>query len=208
MVGTTGRARHIGLTGGIASGKSLVANCFADLGVPIVDTDLIARQVVEPGSPALQEIRVLFGKEVITQEGTLDRGAMRRIVFSDPAKRERLEAILHPRIRHEAERQMSTIIAPYLIVVVPLLAESPMRALMDRILVVDCSETTQIERLMARDAESEEHARRIMATQASRKDRLAIADDVITNDGTIEETCEQVHKLHGSYLDLAVTTAS
>lgn len=196
------RPLRIGLTGGIASGKSLVADCFAELGVTVVDTDVIARQVVSPGSPALKEISESFGAEVISPDGTLDRGAMRSIVFSDENRRLQLEAILHPRIRREAEQQVATVSGHYLIIVVPLLLESPMQAMMDRILVVDCAEDTQIARLMARDVETEQQARRIMATQASRKDRLAIADDVISNDGEIEDTRQQVHTLHHSYLDL------
>jgi dephospho-CoA kinase len=196
------RPLRIGLTGGIASGKSLVADYFAELGVAVVDTDVIARQVVLPESPALQEICESFGKEVISPDGTLDRGAMRGIVFSDENRRLQLEAILHPRIRRETEQQVAAIADHYLIVVVPLLAESPMQAMMDRILVVDCAEDTQIGRLMARDVETEQQARRIMATQASRKDRLAIADDVISNDGEIEDTQQQILMLHHSYLDM------
>lgn len=205
MTGGGGRSLRIGLTGGIASGKSIVADRFAELGVPVIDTDQIARQLVQPGSPALQDIRRAFGAEVIKQDGSLDRRAMRHIVFSDARKRVQLEAILHPQIRRETERRVELISSPYLLIVVPLLANSPMQEMMDRILVVDCSEATQIERLMARDIETEEQARRIMATQSSRQQRLAIADDVIRNDGTIEEMRKQVDALHRSYSALATT---
>jgi dephospho-CoA kinase len=202
---TTGadRSLRIGLTGGIASGKSAVADSFAELGVPIVDTDVIAREVVVPGSPALQEIRRAFGRDIITSKGTLDLRALRQLIFEDAGKRRQLEDILHPRIRQEAEHRIAASRAPYLIVVVPLLAESPMKAMMDRILVVDCSERTQIARLRSRDAETEAQARRIMATQASREERLAIADDVIVNEGSFQELRDQVQTLHRSYLEVA-----
>lgn len=203
MSAPTGRPLRIGLTGGIASGKSTVADFFAELGVPIVDTDVIAREVVQPDSPALQEIGEDFGEEVIGADGTLDRNLMRKLVFADASKRTRLEAILHPRIRRQAELQVAAASGPYVIVVVPLLTESPMQEMMDRVLVVDCSEDKQLERLLRRDVETEEQGRRIMATQASRKERLAIADDVITNDDDIEATREQVLSLHHSYQSLS-----
>jgi len=190
----------IGLTGGIASGKSTVADMFADLGATIIDTDLIAREVVEPGRPALDEIRKAFGDDVFTGNGSLDRKAMRAIIFADPTKRQLLESILHPRIRQEASDQAARAKGPYQIVVVPLLVESPMRTSMDRIVVVDCDEKVQLARLLARDAESPEQAQRIIDAQASRADRLAIADDVITNDGDLDETRQQVEWLHARYL--------
>jgi len=194
---------RIGLTGGIASGKSTVADMFAALGVPIIDTDVIARQVVQPGEPALAEIRQAFGDGVICADGSLDRQALRAIVFADPAKRKQLEAILHPRIRAEAARLSARADGSYQLVVVPLLAESPMRRDMDRILVVDCSEEVQLARLLARDNESIEQARRIIASQASRDERLRIADDIIRNDGDREETEKQVRILHNLYVELA-----
>lgn len=197
---------RVGLTGGIASGKSTVADFFSELGVAIIDTDLIARSVVEPGQPALVEIRQTFGPGVMTDDGRMDRKAMRAIVFADDEKRSLLESIIHPRIRQEAARQASTARGPYHIVVVPLLAESPMRAEMDRILVVDCAEDVQLDRLLARDAESEEQARKIIMAQVSREERLSIADDVIRNDGVLEETRAQVEDLHAKYLSLAADT--
>lgn len=195
------------MTGGIASGKSLVADGFASLGVPVVDTDIVARQVVEPGAPALREIVAAFGDEIIDDTGGLDRRALREIVFSDDASRKRLESILHPVIRDETFRQAEAAVGPYVIIVVPLLFESPMKEAMDRILVVDCSEETQLKRLMSRDNESAEQARRIMATQASRKERLSIADDVIVNDRTPAVAREAITALHESYLAMAHNSA-
>ena len=196
---------RIGLTGGIASGKSTVADLFSGLGAVIIDTDVIARDVVEPGEPALHEIRNEFGGEVIRSDGSLDRARLRRIVFADDTARARLEAILHPRIR-AATLDQSTVRArnaAYQVIVVPLLVESPLSAVMDRIVVVDCDESTQIRRLMARDAESEAQARQMLAAQASRADRLALADDVSDNGGDMNATVEQVERLHRRYLALA-----
>jgi dephospho-CoA kinase len=199
----TKTAIRIGLTGGIASGKTMVADFFSELGVPVIDTDVIARQVVEPGTTALDEIRGSFGDAVMQEDGSLNRKALRKIVFADTAKREQLEAILHSRIREETMRQVATVTEPYMIVVVPLLVESPMSALMDRVLVVDCSEEIQLRRLLLRDGENVTTAQRIIAAQASRADRLSIADDVINNDGDPAKAREQVLELHQSYLALA-----
>jgi dephospho-CoA kinase len=193
---------RIGLTGGIASGKSTVAELFADLGVPVIDTDVIARDVVAAGEPVLENIRHEFGDDVFDEAGELDRGAMRRIVFSDNDARHRLEAILHPRIQAAAIEQASSAGGRYQLIVVPLLTESPIREFIDRVLVVDCEESAQIRRLMARDAESEGQARRILSAQASRDERLKIADDVIHNDGDLAATLEQVQTLHQQYLAL------
>lgn len=189
---------RIGLTGGIASGKSTVADMFAALGATVIDTDVIARALVQPGQAALGEIRAAFGATVIAPDGTLDRGAMRRRVFADDAARARLEAILHPRIQQEVVRQAAGG-GDYQLIVVPLLTDSPLRDWVDRILVVDCDEQTQLSRLLARDAESDEQARRMLASQASREQRLAIADDVIHNDADIESLAAQVSALHDSY---------
>ncbi len=169
----------------------------------MIDTDVIARQVVTPDSPALDEIRSEFGDSVIADDGSLDRAAMRKLVFGDDSKRTKLESILHPRIRDEAFQQASVSDAPYVIIVVPLLFESPMKDAMDRILVVDCSVETQLQRLLARDNESEAQARRIIATQASRAERLSIADDVIRNDGGIHDSEQAVRRLHERYLRMA-----
>jgi dephospho-CoA kinase len=194
---------RIGLTGGIASGKSTVADMFAELGVPVIDTDVIARDVVRPGGPALEEIREAFGDGVIAADGTLDRPAMRAIVFSDDAARRQLEAILHPRIGEATRQQADAAGGDYQVIVVPLLVGSALRAFVDRVLVVDCDEETQVSRLLARDAESEDRARRMLAAQSSRDERLAIADDIVTNDGDLDETREQVLALHRRYLQEA-----
>jgi dephospho-CoA kinase len=193
---------RIGLTGGIASGKSAVADMFAELGAVIIDTDVIARELVMPGQPALDEILEAFGPEVIGHDGLLDRRAMRKRVFEDEPLRLRLEEILHPRIRDETFRQASRAGGAYQIIVVPLLAESPLKDYVDRILVVDCDEEIQVNRLLQRDAETMEQAQRILAAQASREERLAIADDVIDNSGSLEETRRQVGKLHEFYIGL------
>ena len=197
------RPLRIGLTGGIASGKTTVANFFADLGIPVIDTDVIARDVVAKGAPALARIRADFGDAVFNDDGVLDRKAMRKLVFSDDSKRRQLEGILHPRIREAAVVQAQAVTDPYMIIVVPLLVESPMKTLMDRVLVVDCSEDVQLKRLLARDTENEAQARRMIAAQASRDERQAIADDVLLNDTDLDETRRQVDALHHRYLELS-----
>lgn len=202
-VPSASRPLRIGLTGGIASGKTTVANFFADLGIPVIDTDVIARDVVAKGAPALARIRADFGDAVFNDDGALDRKAMRKLVFSDDSKRRQLEGILHPRIREAAVVQAEAVTDPYMIIVVPLLVESPMKALMDRVLVVDCSEDVQLKRLLARDTENEAQARRMIDAQASRNERLAIADDVLLNDTDLDETRRQVDALHHRYLELS-----
>ena len=196
---------RVGLTGGIASGKSTVAAMFADLGIPIIDTDVIAREVVQPGQPALDEIAERFGATVIDEVGNLDRRALRKVVFANPESRQELETILHPRIGAETRRQADEANGPYQLIVVPLLVGSPLLDFVDRVLVVDCSEQTQIERLIARDAESHEQARRMLAAQASREARLEIADDVIQNDVSIQHTSRQVLELNAKYRRLAMS---
>lgn len=203
MPATPSRPLRIGLTGGIASGKSTVADMFSKHGIPIVDTDLIAREVVEPGQPALDDIRHEFGDDVIAEDGGLNRAEMRRIVFSDEDARKRLEAITHPRIGDETRAAAARAGGEYQIIVVPLLVSSSLRNDVDRILVVDCDEDTQIRRLIERDSEAEGQARRILAAQASREERLAIADDVISNTEDIEHTRRQVDELHRRYLELS-----
>jgi dephospho-CoA kinase len=197
---------RIALTGGIASGKSTVADMFAELGVPIIDTDLIAREVVQSGQPALVEIRDRFGDEVIDAAGNLDRRAMRKLVFGDENARLDLEAILHPRIGAETWHQADAAPGPYQLIVVPLLVGSPLAQFVDRILVVDCDEELQLQRLLARDAETVEQARRILSAQASRAARLAIADDVVNNDQGLDETRHQVLELDKRYRSLADAT--
>ena len=199
------RPLRIGLTGGIASGKSTVADMFAVLGVPIIDTDVIAREIVQPGEPALDEIRAQFGDSVFDENGELDRNVLRRIVFSDEAARYALEALLHPRIGAETKRQADAAGGDYQVIVVPLLVNSPLLGFVDRILVVDCEETTQIERLLDRDAESVAQAQRILAAQASREERLAIATDVIDNDQGLARTRQRVAELDTLYRSICAT---
>jgi len=194
---------RVGLTGGIASGKSTVADTLAGWGASVIDTDVIAREVVTPGQPALEDIRMHFGDGVFAADGRLDRRALRKRIFDDAEARRQLEAILHPRIRNETLRQADAASGPYQVIVVPLLTGSDLAAAMDRILVVDCEEATQIARLLARDAESEEQALRILAAQASREERLAIADDVISNDGSLDELVAKLRQLHEGYLSIA-----
>lgn len=199
------RPLRIGLTGGIASGKSTVADLFAALGIPVIDTDIIAREVVAPGQPALDEIRSRFGEHVVDAAGNLDRAAMRKLIFADDAARRGLESILHPRIGAETRRQSAEAGGPYQLIVVPLLTESKLRDFVDRVLVVDCDEDRQVERLLQRDAENIEQARRILAAQASRENRLAIADDVINNDHSRDHLRDQVADLDRRYRQLALS---
>lgn len=195
----------IGLTGGIGSGKSAVANMFSELGVPIIDMDHIARQVVEPGQPALQQIIQTFGSEVVDPEGKLKRQQLSRVIFGSTAKRRQLEAILHPVIREETERQLAELDALYCIVVIPLLLESDQRSLVNRILVVDAPEEIQISRTMQRDGISEKQAESILASQVDRQSRLNAADDIINNSGDLEALRLQVNKLDQTYRALAET---
>lgn len=189
----------IGLTGGIASGKSTVAEMFAARGVPVVDTDVIAREVVEAGSPGLEAVVQAFGQAVLAADGGLDRATLRRIVFGDEAARKRLEAILHPLIRRRTLERIAAVRAPYVIVVVPLLVETGFRTFVDRVLVVDCAESAQIGRLTSRDGLTESEARAMLGAQADRRARLAAADDVIDNGGSIAAARAQVDALHEKY---------
>jgi dephospho-CoA kinase len=198
-----GRALRVGLTGGVASGKSTVAKLFADLGAGIVDTDEIARELVRPGNPALAAIVELFGRDVLAQDGTLDRRRLRAIVFGDAARRLELEAILHPPIRAEALARAAASTAPYVMIVVPLLFESGFDRLVDRTLVVDCSEAEQMGRLTARDGIGEPEARAMLAAQMPRSERRAAADDSIDNSGPLESTSAEVQLLNERYLRLA-----
>ena len=220
----------VGLTGGIGSGKSTVSDLFAELGVPVIDTDLIARQLTVPGGDALKAICDTFPDAVMRADGTLDRAVLRRVVFSNAASRKQLEAILHPRIRREVEHRLNQLhAAPYAIIVIPLLVQRqdrpegehpeehkhlaayPLlvetggyRDLLNRVLVVDCTEAQQIERVMSRSTLSREEVLAIVATQASRAQRLAAADDVLTNMATPETLRADVAILHPCYLNRAV----
>lgn len=202
----------VGLTGGIGSGKSTVADRLAAFGAALVDTDVIAHQLTGAQGAAMEQIIAAFGPSVVRDDGALDRVAMRRLVFSDPAAKERIEAILHPLIRRESEALCrSAAAAPYVLLVVPLLVEAAAsasyRQRVDRILVVDCDEATQVSRVVARSGLSPAEVRAIMATQASRVERLAVADDVVFNGGDLDSLNAQLIALHRRYLDLAASAA-
>lgn len=199
---------RVALTGGIASGKSRVADVFAALGVPIIDSDLIAREVVAPGSAGLAAIRRRFGAEVIAADGTLDRRRLRALVFADAGARTDLEAITHPLIRARMRQLNATTQGPYVINAIPLLAEGGGRRDFDRVLVVDCPEELQVARVMSRDRVDEPAARAVLAAQASRAARLALADDVIVNDGDLAQLEQAVRRLHNRYLRFAAARAT
>lgn len=193
----------VALTGGIGSGKTAVSDAFARRGVPVIDTDILARELVKPGQPAFKEIVAEFGPYCLDDNGSLDRAYLRRVVFADPERRKRLEAILHPRIRRAVQDRLTDLNTPYSLIVVPLLVESGMTDLARRILVVDVPESVQIKRVIARDDADEEQARRILDAQASRDERLAVATDVINNSDDLASLEEQVSILHQKYLQLA-----
>lgn len=195
---------RIGLTGGIASGKSTVTQRFAELGVPVIDADVASRTVVQPGSVGLRQIVDRFGTAILGPDGELNRGALRAQIFADPARRKEVEAILHPLIRATMEHQAKDVIFPYLVMAIPLLIESGAPwSRVDRILVIDVDEATQLRRLVARDGGSIEQARAILASQASRETRLAAADDVLPNQGTVTDLRQAVDRQHERYLNLA-----
>lgn len=204
---STMRPLLIALTGGIASGKSAVAKLFEDLGVPVIDADHVARDVVEPGTETLSRIVDAFGPEVLDSSGHLNRRALRELVFADPVQRELLESITHPAIRAEMARRAREAGGTYQIHVIPLLIETARADQYDRVLVVDCPEEDQIRRLMSRDGSSREDAQRILAAQATREQRLAVADDVIVNTGTLADLAEFVLTLHRNYALLAADDA-
>ena len=216
---------RIGLTGGIASGKSRAAEVFSGLGVPVIDSDVIAREVVAPGSTGLTAIRARFGDGVLLPDGSLDRRALRERVFADPAARQDLEAITHPLIRQRMADDSARAGGPYQVHVIPLLTEGARKAAaaaaaagappptgrprgFDRILVIDCPEEMQLARVMARDQVDEAGARAVLAAQATRAERLALADDVILNDRGPDALEEAVRALHGRYLAFAATLAA
>lgn len=193
----------VGLTGGVASGKSTVADQFAALDVPVLDTDVIARQVVAPGSAGLRQIEAAFDGDVLGPDGGLDRARLRERVFADAEARKTLEAITHPLIRQELARQAASAAGPYQIHVIPLLVEAGLEGEVDRVLLVDCPVSLQIERLRARDGETDETARRMLAAQTSRRARLAAADDVLVNDGAPSALVSAVATLDRFYRRLA-----
>ena len=197
----------IGLTGGIGSGKSTVADYFAQQGVPVLDADLLARELVAPGSPALGEITAVFGPEILLTDGGLDRGQLRQRIFADASQRRRLEAILHPRIYAEMRRRTRSLHAPYCIWVIPLLLETGKTALVDRVLVVDSPETLQRKRALSRHGMDSATLDAIMRSQAARPERLRAANDVIVNNADLGQLRQRVVDLHHRYLDLAATAA-
>lgn len=194
---------RVGLTGGIASGKTTVANLFAALGVTIIDTDLLAREVVAPGSPLLARIAERFGAGILAADGSLDRRALREKVFANDAERRWLETLTHPAIRELTDARCAAAAGPYVIVAIPLLVETRGQERFSRVLVVDCDPQLQLARLQARDGLTRAAAEKMLAAQASRAERLSAADDVIHNDGDIARLRDQVEQLHRAYVDAA-----
>ena len=193
----------IGLTGGIGCGKSAVSDLFAGLGVPVIDADVVAREVVEPGRPALEEIARRFGPETLLADGQLNRKRLRRLIFYDIQARKDLEAMLHPRIRRSMQEQLRQLHSPYVILSIPLLLETGQENTVDRLLVVDCSPELQIDRICARDGADPDQAGEILRAKGSRRDRLNAADDVIENNDSLEALEQKVRSLHGKYLALS-----
>lgn len=190
----------IGLTGGIGSGKTAASDHFAELGAEVIDTDLLSRELVEPGQPALQEIVATFGEQVLDPDGRLDRPGLGRLVFSNPEARQRLEAILHPRIRATMLARAEQSRAPYVVFVIPLLLETGQQALVDRVLLIDVPEDLQRARVAARDGLDDARINGILQAQTDRATRLRNADDIICNDGDIAKLHAAIEKLHRKYL--------
>lgn len=194
---------RVGLTGGIASGKTAIANIFASLGAGVVDTDRVARDAVAPGQPGLEAVRREFGEGVIRASGELDRRALREVVFADPVARRQLESLLHPLIRARTLEALEQVRAPYAVAVVPLLVETGFGEWVDRVAVVDCPREIQLERLMNRDAIDLGRAESMLSAQVDRRTRLAAADDVIDNGGSRESTRRRVRQLHDLFRRLS-----
>lgn len=194
----------VGLTGGIASGKSRVEREFAALGVPVADADVMSRELTAPGTPGLSALATVLGADILGTDGSLDRGRLRQRLFADPELRLKVERLLHPLILERLKAELEAFRAPYALAVIPLLTELPAaRVLVDRVLLVDCSETLQLTRLMSRDHVSETTARSMMAAQATRAERLRAADDILLNEGDAGVLREYVARLHRFYLELA-----
>ena len=203
------RKLTVGLTGGIGSGKSAAAEEFRRLGATVVDTDAIAHDLTRPGGAAVPHVRALFGEAFVLPTGAMDRKAMRDRVFADPAAKQALEALLHPMIRTEAERLIAAAPGPYVMYVVPLLIESgDYRRRVDRVLVVDAPEALQVERVRSRSGLAESEVRAIMSSQVPRAERLAAADDVIDNAGTIDQLRAQAAALHARYVKMSSTATA
>jgi dephospho-CoA kinase len=197
------RPPRVGLTGGIASGKSTVSHLFEALGVPVLDADIIAREVIAPGTPLLTTLFERFGPGIRSHDGSLDRTALRHLVFSDPGRRRELDSLMHPAIRARTEQLAALAPGAYQLHVVPLLFETHAQGRYDRILVVDCPEKLQLARMLARDGMSDTEARAMLSSQTNRAERLASADDVILNDGTLKALPPRVAALHARYLALS-----
>lgn len=198
----------VALTGGIGSGKSTVADAFALLGVNVIDADVIARQVVEPGTQALNTISKRFGPSILTADGRLNRRLLRERIFAHPDDKSWLNALLHPLIQQETQRQFRQATSPWVLWVVPLLVENRLYEKADRVLVVDVSRETQLQRTMQRDGVTREHAEQILSAQATREQRLAVADDVIDNNGAPDAIASDVARLHAQYLKFAAQAVS
>ncbi|VVC75338.1 Dephospho-CoA kinase [Aquicella siphonis] len=192
----------VGLTGGIGSGKTTVANLFAERGVPVIDADIVAREITTPDKPAFAKIVKHFGDDVVMPGGTLNRSRLRSIIFADKRERLWLENLLHPLIRDEMRKQLSALSVPYCIAVIPLLLEVEFYSFINRILVIDAPESAQVDRVLSRDRSSRSEIEAILKSQASRHDRRAKAHDVIVNDGVIADLAPQIEKLHAMYTQL------
>lgn len=199
---------RVGLTGGIGSGKTTVAGIFARHGVPVIDADEIARALVTPGTPGHRAVVDAFGKEILDANNEIDRGRLREQVFQDRAARKRLEAILHPRVHEEIQKQAAGLDAPYCLIVIPLLIEAGQQDLVDRILVIDADDEVRIRRVARRDGLPPDEIERIMKAQLSRQERLRHADDIIRNNRDLDDLERQVERLHARYLELGGTVSS
>jgi len=198
----------IGLTGGIASGKSTICQLFSSYDIPIIDADIIARQIVEPDQPAFQQVVQKFGSEIVQQDGYLNRSFLRQLIFSNPDAKIQLEKILHPKISLELQRQSDALDTAYCILDIPLLIESNLQDSVERILVIDISPEKQLERLCQRDKISVEDAQLIITNQCSQQQRLAVADDVIDNNKSPDAVANLIFDLHQKYLTIANSTTS
>ena len=196
---------RIGLTGGIGSGKSSAASFFLDQGVTVIDLDQIARKIVAQGSPALTQILKRYGDQILDSKGHLDRQKLAEIIFLEAGEKKWLEDLLHPLIREEQHRQVDTAKSSYVVIEIPLLVENQLSSTVDRVLLIDCSETLQKERALSRGNQSEQQIDRIIEAQATREQRQKIADDIVLNDGSMKAMQNQLEKLHQDYLNLAGT---
>jgi len=192
----------VGLTGGIGSGKSAAAEIFRACGVEVIDADSLAREVVEPGQPALNDIAAHFGSDILTSEGRLDRAALRKIVFSNPEHKSWLEKLLHPLIAELLQRRLNATKSPYAILESPLLLETEQHKLVDRVLVIDVNQEIQVDRSVRRDGSDEELIRSIIASQINRAERIQHADDLVSNEESLEQLRENIEALHSKYLEM------